>query len=68
MSKSKDSSFVSSIDKYQRRSGEDSIIIFNNILQVFLNQYYVLLTRARKGIYIWFEDKDTEEYVRSQFG
>lgn len=66
-SKSKDSSFVSSIKEYKSISNEETTIVFNNILQVFLNQYYVLLTRARKGIYIWFEDKDTEEYVRSFF-
>lgn len=66
-SKSKDSSFVSGIEKYKNRPNEDSTIVLNNVLQVFLNQYYVLLTRARKGIYIWFEDKDTEEYVRSFF-
>lgn len=66
-SKSKDTSFLASINDYQKQSKNKSDVVFNNILQVFLNQYYVLLTRARKGIYIWFEDKDTEEYVRSFF-
>ena len=66
-SKSKDTSFLASINDYQKQSKNKSDVVFNNILQVFLNQYYVLLTRARKGIYIWFEDKDTEEYVGSFF-
>lgn len=33
------------------------------LLRLFLNQYYVLLTRARKGIYLWFKDQDTQEHV-----
>lgn len=66
-SKSKDPLFLSGIDKYEKQSKDDPSTVFNNILQIFLNQYYVLLTRARKGIYIWFEDKDTEEYIRSFF-
>lgn len=65
--KSKDRLFVSSLAEYERESNENPTVVINNILQVFLNQYYVLLTRAKKGIYIWFEDKDTEEYVRSYF-
>lgn len=66
-SKSKDTSFLSSINEYEKQTKHDPNTVFNNILQIFLNQYYVLLTRARKGIYIWFEDKDTEEYIKSFF-
>ena len=66
-SKSKDPSFLSRIDEYEKQLKDDPSTVLNNILQIFLNQYYVLLTRARKGIYIWFEDKDTEEYIRSFF-
>ena len=30
------------------------------------NVYRVLLTRAHKGVYVYFVDKDTEEYFKSK--
>ncbi|MBM3206857.1 MAG: DUF2075 domain-containing protein, partial [Candidatus Staskawiczbacteria bacterium] len=32
------------------------------------NIYRVLLSRAHKGVYVYFMDKDTEEYFRSRIG
>ena len=32
--------------------------------ELFLNIYRVLLTRIKKGIFIWFKDKETEEYFK----
>lgn len=43
---------------------DDSPKAIEILLTLFLNQYYVLLTRARKGIYLWFKDQDTKEYVQ----
>lgn len=34
-------------------------------LEIILNRYYILLTRARKGIYIWFEDEATKRKFNS---
>ena len=31
---------------------------------IMLNIYRVLLTRAKKGVYIWFKDPDTREHFR----
>ncbi|WP_288996868.1 DNA/RNA helicase domain-containing protein [uncultured Psychrobacter sp.] len=35
------------------------------ILEIIFNQYYVLLTRARKGIYIWFDSEATKRKFQS---
>ncbi len=32
--------------------------------EIMLNIYRVLLTRAKKGIYIWFKDRDTREHFK----
>ena len=39
----------------------------NEIIEILKNRYRVLLTRARKGCYIYFEDKDTKEYFENTF-
>ena len=37
-----------------------------NFLQHLKNVYRVLLSRAHRGVYVYFMDKDTEEYFRSR--
>ncbi len=32
--------------------------------ELLLNIYKVLLTRIKKGIFIWFRDKETEEHFK----
>lgn len=32
--------------------------------ELLLNIYRVLLTRIKKGIFIWFRDKETEEHFK----
>ena len=34
----------------------------NQVLQLFKNTYRILLTRATKGIYIWFKDPETKAH------
>ncbi|RLE86237.1 MAG: ATP-binding protein, partial [Thermoprotei archaeon] len=34
-------------------------------LVLLKNRYLILLTRGTKGVYIYFEDKETKEYVKS---
>ena len=34
-------------------------------LRLLKNRYLILLTRGTKGVYVYFEDKKTEEYVKS---
>lgn len=36
------------------------------VLQLALHHYYVLLSRAKKGIFIWFADEATKQYVQQQ--
>ena len=33
-------------------------------LELLRNRYYIMLTRATKGIYLFFEDEETEHHVR----
>ena len=39
-----------------------------NYLKHLKNIYRVLLSRAHKGVYVYFIDKDTEEYFKSKIG
>ena len=32
--------------------------------ELLLNIYRILLTRIKKGIFIWFRDKETEEHFK----
>ena len=38
----------------------------DQFVQHLKNVYRVLLTRAHKGVFIYFMDKDTEEYFRNK--
>lgn len=56
----KDHTFKKEAEKLIREnSGSKEVMDF--ILNIVFNQYYVLLTRARKGIYIWFDDEATKK-------
>ena len=49
---------------------EENLKIHENedeILEILKNRYRVLLTRARKGCYIYFEHKETREYFEEIF-
>ena len=48
-----------SADSVVKRSGE-------NFLKLVKNAYRVLLSRALKGCYVYFVDKETEKFVRSR--
>jgi len=37
-------------------------------LQLLKNRYLILLTRGAKGVYVYFEDEKTKEYVKSMLG
>lgn len=62
INKIKDPTFIKQIRKQQQMNSY-SESSYNEILEIILNQYYVLLTRARKGIFLWFNDLDTKEHV-----
>ncbi len=38
------------------------------LVKKVLQSYRILLTRALKGVYIWFEDKQTREHIRESLG
>ncbi|UZJ78757.1 DNA/RNA helicase domain-containing protein [Fictibacillus sp. KU28468] len=38
------------------------------VLELIRNIYRVLLSRAKKGMYIWFKHEETEKYFRKHFG
>lgn len=66
LSKSKDFKFVNDAKKIlSSHSNETSSKEYQQILRVVKNQFYVLLTRSKKGIFIWFEDDETKHYVTS---
>ena len=49
---------------------EENLKIHENedeIIEILKNRYRVLLTRARKGCYIYFEHKETREYFEEVF-
>jgi uncharacterized protein len=37
------------------------------VLELIKNIYRVLLSRGKKGLYIWFKHKDTQEYFKKHF-
>lgn len=41
--------------------------IYNEILEVVLNRYLILMSRATNRMFIWFKDKDTEEHFLEFF-
>ncbi|MFH1365738.1 MAG: DUF2075 domain-containing protein [archaeon] len=50
------------------KNSYDTMVTRNNnkLLEHFKNVYRVLLSRAHRGVYVYFMDKDTEEYFRSK--
>lgn len=46
----------------------DTAVTRNNdkLIEHFKNVYRVLLSRAHKGVYVYFIDNDTEEFFRSR--
>jgi len=48
----------------------DTMVTRNNskLLEHFKNVYRVLLSRAHKGVYVYFMDKETGEYFRGRMG
>ena len=52
------------------KNSYDTMVTRNNskLLEHFKNVYRVLLSRAHKGVYVYFMDKDTEEYFKSKIG
>lgn len=62
INKSEDYGFKKDVLKYlkEHNYSDDAN---NHVLQIILNQYYVLLSRASKGAYIWFKDQETKEKV-----
>lgn len=56
----KDGPFKEQVDDYLKENKYNNKA-HTDVINILLNQYYILLTRARKGIYIWFEDKATKQ-------
>ena len=56
--------------KWEAKSSNsyDSVVTRNNdkLLDNFKNVYRVLLSRAHRGVFVYFMDKDTENYFRSK--
>ncbi len=50
------------------KNSYDSIVKRNNekLAEHFKNVYRVLMSRAHKGVYVYFIDKDTKEYFKSK--
>jgi len=50
------------------KNSYDSMVTRNNnqLLEHLKNVYRVLLSRAHRGVYVYFMDKDTEEYFRGR--
>ena len=55
-----DTQFLSSI-RNSHASGQD-------ITELVMNTYRVLLTRAKDSVHIWFRDHATQEHVRKVLG
>jgi DUF2075 family protein len=53
-----------SMPAFLRDSGAD----LTAVKELVLNTYRVLLTRAKRGVHIWFQDKVTEAHVRKVMG
>ena len=60
LSRNRDSQFLSSIRKERTDRAA--------VTELVLNTYRVLLTRAKRGVHIWFRDQGTEEHVRKVLG
>lgn len=65
LEQSKDFTFQKSCQDYLEEQNY-SMKAREEVLQLALHHYYVLLSRAKKGIFIWFADKDTQQYVQQQ--
>ncbi|HHT7011778.1 DUF2075 domain-containing protein [Bacillus paranthracis] len=57
----RDATFVNQARSYLKKNNANYKQAYQDILTIVLNQYYVLLTRARKGIYVWFKDSETQK-------
>jgi DUF2075 family protein len=51
---------------YPDESYDNSIKSSDDFLDLVKNTYRVLMTRARKGCYLYFEDEDTQKYFQSR--
>lgn len=48
------------------RMGARSAKIEQDFLDLVKNTYRVLLTRGMKGCYVYFQDKDTQDFFKSR--
>lgn len=60
LSRNCDTAFVTAIRSSQASEQE--------IVELVLNTYRVLLTRAKSSVHIWFRDQNTKEHVRKVMG
>lgn len=60
ITKSRDSTFRKGIEK--KNLSEDEVT------ELFINTYYVMLSRAKNRMGIWFKDEETKHYVTSFLG
>lgn len=65
LEQSKDFTFQRSCQDYLEEQNY-SMKAREEVLQLALHHYYVLLSRAKKGIFIWFADEATKQYVQQQ--
>lgn len=62
LSRSQDGQFKNGI---RTAHNENPHINRKDVLEIILNQYYVLLSRARVGTFVWFEDEVTKKHVQT---
>lgn len=60
LSQNCDAQFVSSL---RREYASESAVV-----ELVLNTYRVLLTRAKESVHIWFRDRATQDHVRMVLG
>lgn len=65
LEQSKDPTFKKTC-KYYLELHKNSMKARLEVLRLALHHYYVLLSRAKKGIFIWFADEATNQYVQQQ--
>ncbi|HFU3984760.1 TPA: DNA/RNA helicase domain-containing protein [Streptococcus suis] len=65
LEQSKDFTFEKSCQDYLEEQNY-SMKAREEVLQLALHHYYVLLSRAKKGVFIWFADEATKQYVQQQ--
>ena len=63
-----DSVFETGLTRHQQRAAREEDtngVEHRRLIEKLLQGYRILLTRAMRGVYVWFEDSETRRYVES---